>query len=86
MATLRPCAPLRRSDVPGTQELNVAALIAELRGEVRVGFATLEAQLPALDKRVGELEQNQTWLTRGIVGSVIFGLVGLVGLGKAKFI
>jgi hypothetical protein len=72
--------------VPESQDINVAALLAELRGEVRVGFAKLEAQLPALDKRVGELESTQTWLSRGIVGSVIFGLVGLVGLGKAKFI
>jgi hypothetical protein len=72
--------------VPGTQgdDINVALLISEMRGEFREKFARLEERLPALDKRVGELEANQAWVIRGIVGTIIAALAGLVGLGRAK--
>ena len=70
--------------MPDSQEPNVAVLIAEMRGEFREKFARLEERLPAIDKRVGELESNQAWVIRGLVGTIITGLAGLVTFGRVK--
>ena len=46
----------------------------------------LSEKVAALEGRVAKLESNQAWLVRTLIGSVVLGLVALLGLEKGDIL
>ena len=54
--------------------------VVEIKERLTKIEVLLSEKVGALEKRVTTLESNQTWIVRTIVGSVILGLLAIIGL------
>ena len=54
--------------------------IVEIKERLTKIEVLLSEKVAALEGRVAKLESNQAWLVRTLIGSVVLGLVALLGL------
>lgn len=54
--------------------------VVEIKERLTKIEVLLSEKVGALETRVAKLENNQTWLVRTLIGSVVLGLVALLGL------
>lgn len=54
--------------------------VVEIKERLTKIEVLLSEKVTALEGRVAKLESNQAWLVRTLIGSVVLGLVALLGL------
>lgn len=54
--------------------------VVEIKERLTKIEVLLSEKVAALEGRVAKLESNQAWLVRTLIGSVVLGLVALLGL------
>lgn len=54
--------------------------VVEIKERLTKIEVLLSEKVGALETRVAKLESNQAWLVRTLIGSVVLGLVALLGL------
>ena len=54
--------------------------VVEIKERLTKIEVLLSEEVAALEGRVAKLESNQAWLVRTLIGSVVLGLVALLGL------
>lgn len=54
--------------------------VVEIKERLTKIEVLLSEKVGALETRVAKLENNQAWLVRTLIGSVVLGLVALLGL------
>ena len=54
--------------------------VVEIKERLTKIEVLLSEKVAALESRVAKLESNQAWLVRTLIGSVVLGLVALLGL------
>lgn len=60
---------------------DIKSSMSELRHEITDGFATKQ-ELKSLNERVGKMENLKDWAIKIVVGSIIVGLLTIMGIQR----